>query len=110
MTACLLDCSKAFDKCKFDVMFAKLIRKGVPGVVIRALIFMYEEQICWVKLGDSKSTTFRVSNGTRQGSVLSPLLFSVYLDDLLQQLRHLQLGCHIGGYWYGGQFTNIVMI
>ena len=36
------------------------------------------------------------------GSVLSPLLFSVYLDDLLKQLRNLQLGCHIGGYWFGG--------
>jgi hypothetical protein len=26
----------------------------------------------------------------------------VYLDDLLLELRKLQLGCHIGGYWYGG--------
>ena len=29
------------------------------------------------------------------------MLFSVYLDDLLAELRALQLGCHIGGWWYG---------
>ena len=102
VTACLLDCSKAFDKCRFDALFSKLIKKGLPAIVVRALIFIYEEQVCWVKLGTKKSTTFKVSNGTRQGSVLSPLLFSVYLDDLLIELRQLQLGCHIGGYWYGG--------
>ena len=33
--------------------------------------------------------------------MLSPLLFSVYLTDLLGQLRRLQLGFHIGGIWYG---------
>ena len=37
-----------------------------------------------------------------QNSFSSPLLFSLYLDELLQKLRNLQLGCHIGGYWYGG--------
>ena len=38
-----------------------------------------------------------------QGKVLCSLqfLFSVYLDDLLKELRELQLGCHIGGYWLG---------
>ena len=44
VTACLLDCSKAFDKCKFDVLFDKLVEKGLPAVAIRALIFIYEEQ------------------------------------------------------------------
>ena len=33
--------------------------------------------------------------------MVSPILFPVYLDDLLNELRHLQLGCHIGGYWLG---------
>ena len=97
VSACLLDCSKAFDKCRFDVLFTKLIKKGLPAIVVKVLIFVYEEQTCWVKLGGKKSTSFRVTNGTRQGSVLSPLLFSVYLDELLQKLRKLQLGCHIGG-------------
>ena len=40
VTACLLDCSKAFDKCRFDVLFSKLIRKGLPAIVVRALIFI----------------------------------------------------------------------
>ena len=89
VTACLLDCSKAFDKCRFDVLFSKLLKKGLPAIVIRVLIFVYEEQTCCVKLGGSKSTSFRVTNGTRQGSVLSPVLFSVYLDDLLKELTRL---------------------
>ena len=46
-----------------------------------------------------KSEPFSVSNGTRQGSVASPAVFAVYLDSLLQQLRQLQIGCHIGGIW-----------
>ena len=102
VTACLLDCSKAFDKCRFDKLFSKLITKGLPAIVVRVLVFVYEEQTGWVKLAGKRSTSFKLTNGTRQGSVLSPILFSVYLDDLLKELRHLQLGCHIGGYWLGG--------
>ena len=73
---------------------------------------MYEEQTCWVELGGKRSATFGVTNGTRQGSVLSPLLFSVYLDDLLVQLRQLQLGCSIGGYWYGacGYADDLILL
>ena len=40
---------------------------------------------------------FQITNGTSQGSVLSPCLFSVYLDNLLKKLRLLGLDCHMGG-------------
>ena len=112
VTACLLDCSKAFDKCRFDKLFDKLIAKGLPAVVVRVLVFVYEEQEGWVKLGGKKSSLFRITNGTRQGSVLSPVLFSVYLDDLLIGLRKLQLGCHIGGWWFGalGYADDLILL
>ena len=97
VNACLLDCSKAFDKCQFNKLFEKLLARGLPAVVVRILVFVYQEQEGFVKLGGKKSSTFKLTNGTRQGSVLSPLLFSIYLYDLLQELRHLQLGCHIRG-------------
>jgi hypothetical protein len=96
-----LDCIKVFDKCLFDKLFDKLIDRNLPAIVIRTLVYVYEEQEGCVKLQDMKSATFRIINGTRQGSVLSPALFAVYLDGLLQQLRQLGVGCHIGGWWYG---------
>ena len=96
-----LDCSKAFDKCRFDKLFEKLLSRKLPAVVIRVLIHVYEEQRAHVKLLDYRSESFGISNGTRQGSVLSPALFSVYLDDLLTELRQLGVGCHVGGLWYG---------
>ena len=68
-------------------------------MVVRCLIYMYEEQTGHVTLGGRKSTSFQITNGTRQGSVISPALFSVYLDDLLQELRNLGLGCQIGRLW-----------
>ena len=44
--------------------------------------------------------------------MLSPLLFSVYLDDLLVELRDLKLGCHIGGWWYGaaGYADDLILL
>ena len=100
--ACFLDASKAFDKVKFDKMFAKVIDKGLPAIVVRALVYAYEEQEAWVKLAGKVSTKFRITNGTRQGSVLSPYLFAAgYLDELITRIRKLGLGCHIAGVWLG---------
>ena len=44
--------------------------------------------------------------------MLSPTLFSVYLDDLLKQLRKLGLGCHMGGVWTGaaGYADDLILI
>ena len=73
---------------------------------------MYEEQTGCVKLAGKKSSSFRITNGTRQGSVLSPALFSVYLDDLIQKLRNLGLGCHVGGWWMGacGYADDLILL
>ena len=97
----LLDCSKAFDMVKFSTLFKKLAVVGVPPIIVRVLAFVYEEQFAWVKWGRSKSKQFSIVNGTRQGSVLSPSLFSLYMDELLGELRRLGVGCHISGVFFG---------
>ena len=97
----LLDCTKAFDKCQFDNIFRKLIDRKMPAVVVRVLMFAYQEQQAWVKWGRARSRSFLVTNGTRQGSVLSPALFSVYMNDLIVKLRKAGVGCHVGGVFCG---------
>ena len=38
-----------------------------------------------------------VSNGVKQGGVLSPVLFTVYVDGIIKELRKKCLGCHFKG-------------
>ena len=40
---------------------------------------------------------FTMSNGVKQGGVLSPILFNLYLDQLISRLRHIGMGCHMNG-------------
>ena len=49
-----------------------------------------------IKWGKHFSEPFHVSNGVRQGGVLSPYLFAVYLDDLSNELNNFKAGCYIG--------------
>ena len=55
-------------------------------------------KVRWEK---SLSDPFYVSNGVRQGGVLSSVLFSVYLDGLLQKLADSGVGCHWGNLFAG---------
>ena len=94
----LLDCSKAFNKCLFSVLFGKVLDRGVPTIFVCGLLGIYQKQRCWVRWsGGLVSHVFGVGNGTRQGSCLSPALFSVYMDELQQELRAAGVGCWVGG-------------
>ena len=46
-----------------------------------------------VRWENSLSDCFSITNGVRQGSVLSPILFTLYMDDLLKELECLGVGC-----------------
>ena len=95
LSICFLDASKAFDRVNHSVLFRKLSSKGVPGYLLRILVFWYEHQTMCVRWGKVVSEPFTVSNGVRQGGVLSPLFFSVYMDDLSKRLNELNIGCSI---------------
>ena len=57
---------------------------------------MYVNQKCYVKWANELSEPFTVANGVKQGAVISPLLFSIYIDNLFKELKQLGLGCHVG--------------
>ena len=42
-----------------------------------------------------------MSNGVKQGGVLSPILFTLYIDKLLIRLKHAHIGCHMNNIFTG---------
>ena len=85
----------------FSTLFKKLLDKHLPPIVIHVLVFVYEEQVAWIKWGNCRSEQFSIQNGTRQGSVLSPYCFAVYIDELLTNLRKLKVYSYISGVFCG---------
>ena len=96
LTICFLDGSKVFDCVNQGVLFQKLKRRGIPGYLLRILAFWYENQTMCVRWGKLLSAPFSVGNGVRQGGILSPFLFNVYMDDLSSRLNGLNVGCTVG--------------
>jgi Reverse transcriptase (RNA-dependent DNA polymerase) len=88
-------------------LFYKLLEDNIPISVVSLLAFWYSHQSLCVSLCVSwHSTTsdiFSVSNGTRQGSILSPLIFTHYIHGVLQGIVKSHFGCNIGGV-----FVNIL--
>ncbi|CAL4193970.1 unnamed protein product, partial [Meganyctiphanes norvegica] len=94
--SCFLDASKAFDRVNHSILFKKLAERGIPGYILRLLVYWYQNQTMCVKWGSSISETFTVTNGVRQGSILSSHFFNVYVDDLSIQLNKINVGCAMG--------------
>jgi len=65
-----------------------------------------------VKWNDILSDKFEVTNGVRQGGVLSPLFYSIYIDDLLEKLKRNGIGCHIGHHFVGalGYADDLILL
>ena len=74
-----LDVSKAFDRVKHSILFQKLIDRGVPGYIVRLLIYWYSNQTMCIRWSGKLLEHFGVTNGVRQGGILSPHLFNIYI-------------------------------
>ena len=96
--AVFLDASKAFDKVDHNLLFKKLILRNVPLYFIRLLRYWYKTQMMKVRRNNYFSDSFLVSNGVRQEGILSPYLFSLYIDDLTSDLNTIKSGCYVGNY------------
>ncbi len=110
--AILLDASKAFDRVHYVKLFRLLLKKGMCPLVARFLCAMYTNQKMCIKWENKNSMPFNVSNGVKQGGVLSPILFGIYIDELLSRLKTAGYGCHIGNVFVGalGYADDIVLL
>ena len=64
---------------------------------VRIIMFWYRTQTIYVKWGKLCSSYFRVSSGVRQGGILSPKLYSIFVYNLLQAMSDAKIGYIING-------------
>ena len=72
-----------------DKLFEKLKAHGTTGKFFNSIKSMYINDSCKVKIDGRLSETIYPNQGVRQGCILSPLLFNIYLADLLPIFNHL---------------------
>ena len=94
--ACFMDIKSAFDRVSHGKLFQKLLYRGAPYYIVAILKTWYDHQRLFVVWGSCISSSFGMSNGIRQGSLISPHLFNIYIDELNHILSNSKLGCHIG--------------
>ena len=75
-------------------------RKICP-IVLRLLMNMYINQTIQVRWNNTLSDVCGISNGVKQGGCLSPTLFSLYINDLINILQQNNIGCRYGPHYMG---------
>ena len=91
---CFLDASKAYDRVNHWTLCKKLLKSSVSIPVVRVLMLWYSKQEVCIRWRIEMSY-FNISNGVRQGGILSPFLFALYMNDLSSLLKTSRIGCHI---------------
>ena len=79
---CSIDLSKAFDKVNYHALLIKLMKRKLPLALLDLLENWLKNSFSSIKWGNIVSHTFAIKFGVRQGLVLSPFLFAIYLDDI----------------------------
>ena len=99
--SCAMDMTKAFDLTLHSLLFMKMVKADFPVIFIRLFIFIYINQVANVRWNGELSSVFPMTNGVRQGAVLSAIAYCFYCEDLFSLLQQRRSGCWVLGRYHG---------
>lgn len=93
---CAIDISKAFDRMNHHGLFIKLMQRSLPVQLLTVFENWFFKCFTCVKWGSVYSSFYKLNCGIRQGGVLSPHFFAVYIDSIVTKVKSLGIGCQLG--------------
>lgn len=82
-----LDLAKPFDSVSHQSLRNGLRKKGIPQTVVEGIMEMYYHSTTRISIGGRKTKRLNINSGVKQGCPLSPLLFNLIMDELLERLK-----------------------
>ncbi len=89
--AAFMDLEKAYDGVDREALWSVLRIYGVGGQLLKGKQAIYSEANACVRVGGKFSESFAVEVGVRQGCVLSPWLFNIFVDGCMKEMK-----CKVG--------------
>ena len=85
--ACFVDFKKAFDSVPRDLLWKKLLQTGINSKIHNAIKALYTNTSCTIKVNNCLSVPIPFERGVKQGCPLSPTLFNIFINDLIDNLN-----------------------
>ncbi|KAK3103953.1 hypothetical protein FSP39_023219 [Pinctada imbricata] len=95
--ASFIDFSKAYDNVNRELLFENLVDIGLSVKFLDAIKAIFSHVQCCVKVNNSFTKWFSVTQGLKQGCILSPILFNMFINTLVRDIKALDVGIDIDG-------------
>jgi len=101
VNVCAPDITKAFDCVDHSALLQSPMDRNLPRNFIGVLLDWLLKSFVCVRWGGILFFWYCITAGIRQGGILSPVLFAIYMDTLIKRLRSSGFGCKVVDKYYG---------
>ena len=96
-----IDIQKAFPSIRRSSLMQALHEIGITGNIYHTIHNIYNTNESVLEVGGARSKPYKAETGVREGAILSPIIFQIFINQLLVLLREANAGPRVDGQWAG---------